>query len=69
MTTMETSSAENRETQLTERDEGQENHTEDNYRQEIEDIVRGFIIEKDILAQSHEEEINRMKRRFDVERK
>ena len=49
--------------------EGQENHSDENYRQEIEDIVRGFIIEKDILAQTHEEEINRMKRRFDLERK
>ena len=49
--------------------DGQENHSDENYRQEIEDIVRGFIIEKDILAQTHEEEINRMKRRFDLERK
>jgi len=60
---------ENVETQLNTQVEGQENHSEENYRQEIEDIVRGFIIEKDILAQTHEEEINRMKRRFDLERK
>ena len=60
---------ENVETQLNTQVEGQENHSYENYRQEIEDIVRGFIIEKDILAQTHEEEINRMKRRFDLERK
>lgn len=60
---------ENVETQLNTQVEGQENHSDENYRQEIEDIVRGFIIEKDILAQTHEEEINRMKRRFDLERK
>ena len=63
-------SVENVETQVDGKTEGQENeHTDENYRQEIEDIVRGFIIEKDILAQSHEEEISRMKRRFDLERK
>lgn len=63
-------SVENVETQLSSKAEDQENeHTEENYRQEIEDIVRGFIIEKDILAQSHEEEINRMKKRFDLERR
>ena len=60
---------ENVETQLNTQVEGQENHSDENCRQEIEDIVRGFIIEKDILAQTHEEEISRMKRRFDLERK
>lgn len=60
---------ENVETQLNTQVEGQENHSDENCRQEIEDIVRGFIIEKDILTQTHEEEISRMKRRFDLERK
>lgn len=62
-------SAENVEIQLDTKAEVHGIETQENYRQEIEDIVRGFIIEKDILAQSHEEEINRMKRRFDLERK
>lgn len=66
---MEGSSAENGETHTAEKREGQESNKDESFRQEIEDIVRGFIIEKDILAQSHEEEINRMKQRFDLERK
>lgn len=66
---MDGSSAENGEKHTAEKREGQENNKDESFRQEIEDIVRGFIIEKDILAQSHEEEINRMKQRFDLERK
>ena len=66
---MDGSSAENGEKHTAEEREGQENNKDESFRQEIEDIVRGFIIEKDILAQSHEEEINRMKQRFDLERK
>ncbi|KAJ7388979.1 hypothetical protein OS493_034367 [Desmophyllum pertusum] len=66
---MENSSAENVETQLITTAEGQEIHAEETYRQEIEDIVRGCIIEKDIMTQSHEEEISRMRRCFDLERK
>lgn len=66
---MDGSSAENGEKHTAEEREGQENNKDESFRQEIEDIVRGFIIEKDVLAQSHEEEINRMKQRFDLERK
>ncbi|XP_068737353.1 golgin subfamily A member 4-like [Montipora capricornis] len=67
---MENSSVQNEETGLTVNVEGQsQKQTEESYRQEIEDIVHGFIIEKDILAQSHEEEIRRMKQHFDLEKR
>ncbi|PFX23353.1 hypothetical protein AWC38_SpisGene12113 [Stylophora pistillata] len=62
-------SVENPEVQLETTTDSHETHTQENYRHEIEDIVRGFIIEKDILAQSHEEEIRRMKNSFDLERR
>ena len=68
-TRMDNSSEQNEETILAVDTEGQSKQTEENCRQEIEDIVRGFLIEKDIMAQSHEEEINRMKQRFDLERR
>lgn len=67
-TRMDNSSEKIEETILAVDTEGQSKKTEENCRQEIEDIVRGFLIEKDIMAQSHEEEINRMKQRFDLER-
>ena len=59
----------NEETRIEENTQRHENREEENYRQEIEDIVKGFIIEKDLLAQSHEEEINRIRVHFDKERK
>ena len=68
-TRMDNSSEQNEETILAVDTEGQSKQKEENCRQEIEDIVRGFLIEKDVMAQSHEEEINCMKQRFDLERR
>ena len=49
-------------------DEDEEPATQESYRREIEDIVKGFILEKEILVQGHQEEISRMRDAFSSER-
>lgn len=41
---------------------------EESYRREIEDIVKGFILEKDLMSQGHEEQMIRMKETFQREK-
>lgn len=41
---------------------------QESYRSEIEDIVKGFILEKDLMSQGHEEELIRMKQSFEREK-
>jgi len=44
------------------------NSGQESYRSEIEDIVKGFILEKDLMSQGHEQEMFRMKQNFDREK-
>lgn len=41
---------------------------QESYRSEIEDIVKGFILEKDLMSQGHEDEILRMRQDFEREK-
>ena len=52
-------------------DDGEQNglnSAQESYRSEIEDIVKGFILEKDLMSQGHQEEMVRMKQSYDKEK-
>lgn len=52
-------------------DDGEQNglhSAQESYRSEIEDIVKGFILEKDLMSQGHQDEMLRMKQSFDREK-
>ena len=53
---------------LEESTDEEQQRREENYHQEIDDIVKGFILEKDILKQGHDDELAHMKEQFRKER-